>query len=126
MPPILAFAAISLCGCASTETAGLVEQGYERGALGVAAIGRKDWKTAEANLQELRGVSAGDPARLINLGRVYFETGRPEMARSAWRLALASDQQFMVETADGTVISTKDLAEKALAMHEQAVRSAAR
>jgi hypothetical protein len=103
-----------------------VEQGYDRGALGVAAIDRGDWASAEEQLMELRGVRADDPARLINLGKVYMETGRPALALSAWRLALASEKHFDVETRDGRVVSTADLARRALAMHDPGVRSAAR
>lgn len=125
-PLFVAAAAVLISACATAEQAPMVEQGYQRGALAVAAIGRADWTVAETLLMEKRGMSAGDPARLINLGKVYMETGRPGAALSAWRLALASDVHFMVETSDGRVVSTDALAREALARYETAGRTASR
>ena len=126
MPTLLALAAISLSACASTQSAGLIENGYNPGALAVAAIDRGDWARAEELLMRMNGVSKDDPARLINLGKVYLETGRPGMALSAWRQALASDRHLMVETIGGQWVSTEDLARKALVRHDRSLRSAAR
>jgi Flp pilus assembly protein TadD len=123
---MVAASAISLSACTTTGPGLLVEQGYDRGALGVAAIDRADWASAEDQLMELRGVRAGDPARLINLGKVYMETGRTALALSTWRRALASDRHFDVETIDGRVISTAELARQALAMHDPTMRTASR
>ena len=120
--PAVLMIALGLSACATTDRVALVEDGYERGSLGVAAIARGDWQSAEASIQDGRTDDA-DPARLINLGKVYMETGRPGMALSAWRLALASPNHFMVQTADGEWVSTKTVAERALAKHEGAVRS---
>lgn len=127
MLPLLALAALPLSACAATDSAALVEQGYERGALGVAAINRGDYAAAEEIIERRAGrIAADDPARLINLGTVYMKTGRAGMALTAWRQAAASDKHFMVETRDGHWISTKALAELALARHEKGVRSAGR
>ena len=122
---LLLFAAAGLSACAASPSQQLVENGFDRGSLGVAAIARGDWASAEAGLQASR-MPENDPARLINLGNVYMETGRPGMALSAWRLALASPNHFMVETANGQWLSTRDVAQKALSKHEGAVRSATR
>ena len=126
MPALIAASAISLSACATTGPGMLVEQGYERGALGVAAIDRADWASAEDQLMELRGVRAEDPARLINLGKVYMETGRPALALSTWRRALESDRHFEVETADGRIVSTAELARQALAKHHPGMLTASR
>jgi len=127
MPALVAFAALSLSACASTTRPGmLVEQGYDRGALGVAAIDRGDWASAETQLNELKGIQEDDPARLINLGKVYMETGRPALALTAWRKAIASERHFDVETRDGRVISTAELARQALALHDPGLRTASR
>ncbi|HZG08356.1 MAG TPA: tetratricopeptide repeat protein [Allosphingosinicella sp.] len=117
--------ALLLSACA-TASPSLVEQGYERGALGVAALHRGDFATAETLLQEKRGVRAADPARLINLGTVYMETGRAEEAREMWRQALASDKHFSVETADGRIVSTEQLAREALSRHPVRIVTATR
>ena len=118
MPALAAVTALWLSACATSGPAPMVENGYQRGALALAAIDREDWATAEQLLLKSQGVSADDPARLINLGKVYMETGRTGEALSAWRLALSSDKHFMVETRDGRTISTADLAAQALAMHD--------
>ncbi|HYI40666.1 MAG TPA: hypothetical protein VE053_10135 [Allosphingosinicella sp.] len=118
--------ALALSACATADRGQLVEQGYQRGALGVAALERGDWTVAESQLSELRGIPSDDPARLINLGKVYAETGRVRDAVTVWRLALASNRHFEVLTAEGRVISTDRLAREALARFEPAVRTAAR
>jgi hypothetical protein len=55
-----------------------------------------------------------------------METGRPGMALSAWRLALASPNHFMVQTADGEWVSTKDGRRARARQARGAVRSATR
>lgn len=118
--------AIALSACAGKQPGMMVEQGYQRGALGVAAIDRGDWAAAETQLSELRGIRSDDPARLINLGKVYAETGRVGDAVTVWRLALASKRQFEVVTAEGRVVSTDQLAREALAHYQPALQTAAR
>ncbi len=87
---------------------------------------RGDWTAAETQLSELRGIRSDDPARLINLGKVYAETGRVGDAVTVWQLALASNRQFEVVTAQGRVVSTDQLAREALARYRPAVQTAAR
>lgn len=123
---LAALAAIALSACAGKDQAVAVEQGYQRGALGVAALDRGDWAAAEAQLGELRGLRSDDPARLINLGKVYAETGRVEDAVAVWRLALESKRPVEVVTAEGRVAMTDQLAREALARHRPALRTAAR
>lgn len=123
---LAALAAIAISGCAGKQPGLMVEQGYQRGALGVAAIDRGDWTAAETQLSELRGIGSDDPARLINLGKVYAETGRVEDAVTVWRLALASNRQFEVVTAKGRIVSTDQLAREALARYRPALQTAAR
>ena len=113
----VALAALSLAGCAVNRAAPLAETGYAPGALAVAAIERGDWARAEALLTDAGRGAADDPARLINLGKVYWETGRPEQARAAWRRALASNWAFEVDTAGGRTVSTTQLAREALDAH---------
>jgi len=118
MPVTLALAALSLAGCAANRGAPLAETGYAPGTLAVAAIERGDWTRAEALLTDASRGGADDPARLINLGKVYWETGRPEQARAAWRRALASNQAFEVDTVGGRTVSTAQLAREALDAHD--------
>jgi hypothetical protein len=130
IPALAALAAITLSAalsaCAGSQPGMLVEQGYQRGALGVAAIDRGDWAAAETQLGERRGLNSNDPARLINLGKVYAETGRVNDAVAVWRLALESRRQFDVVTAEGRIVSTDQLAREALARYQPALRTAAR
>lgn len=109
-------------GAASAEPA--MEEGFAPGSLGVAAIDRGDWAAAERALMKHRGLRADNPARLINLGKVYMETGRPELATLAWQKALESRRHFNVATLDGRYVSTKELAEQALARYRRDVASA--
>jgi len=94
---------------AAPAPAQTVEHGYPLGSLAVAAIERQDWRTAESLLNQAKGVRRDDPARLINLGRVYMATGRPEMARDALERAFASTRHTDVETLSGQIISTREL-----------------
>lgn len=114
----------AVAACASTP-APLVEAGYPTGSLAVAAIGRGDWATAERLLTEHPTVDRDDPARLLNLGRVYMETGRPAQAFAAWRAALAS-HAVEVETLGGRTARTDELARQALAYYGGTVQTAAR
>lgn len=117
LPVLAALAAVSLSACATNRAAPLAETGtYEPGALAVAAIERQDWARAEALLTDRQRGSAGDPARLINLGKVYWETGRREQARALWRRAAAMDP-VDIQTMGGRGVSTAVLAREALAAH---------
>lgn len=102
---------------AAERQAPRIETGFEVGALGLAAIDRGDWTAAERQLLARRGVSAEDPARLINLGRVYAETGRPDLAAASFRKAMTAPHPYAVELGDGTVATTDQVARAALARY---------
>jgi predicted negative regulator of RcsB-dependent stress response len=91
--------------------------------LAVAAIQQGDLARAEAILAGGR-LDAGDPVRLINLGDVYWLSGRQSEAVAAWRRALASRDQYDVQTAGGRLLSTYDIAREALAAHGRPLQSA--
>ena len=93
--------------------------------LAVHAIQQGDLARAEALLTDRR-LDAGDPMRLINLGDVYWLAGRQGDAIKAWQSALASRDQYDVETAGGRMLSTYDIAREALALHGQMLRTASR
>jgi hypothetical protein len=122
---LLALAAVSMPASALVASAPTVETGYARGTLAVAAIERGDWVRAE-QLLTARNLDASDPARLINLGQVYWATGRQGQALSAWRRALASSRHLEVETMGGRMVSTRELARQALASHPVGLQSATR
>lgn len=120
------FLLLAAAPVAAASAATAVEEGFERGSLGVAAIDRGDWAAAERALMAHRGMDADNPARLINLGRVYMATGRSGLAISAWQQARASDRHFKVATLDGRYVSTREVAERALALHAPTISTASR
>lgn len=91
------------------------EVGYATGALGYDALVAGDLNRAETQLNAQRGVSANDPARLLNLANVYMRTGRTEEARALLLSVRDSRSSFDVELADGRVASTRDVARLAIA-----------
>lgn len=124
MPVLAALCCAALAACASNNSdMARIEQGYTPGTLGVGAIARSDWDKAEALLTARNAAASRDPARLINLGKVYMETGRADLAVATWERALASKRHHEVETADGRIVSTDDLAREALARYSPAVAS---
>lgn len=127
MKRLASFALPALLLCACTSTPGpMVEAGYPTGSLAVAAIERGDWVTAERLLTEDRRLESDNPARLINLGRVYMATGRPEQALAVWRRALAASGHSEVELMSGETASTDQVARQALAHYERLIHTAAR
>ena len=84
------------------------------------------WATAETLLTADRQVARDDPARLVNLGRVYLATGRTSEAVAAWRRALEAPIPVEVETLDGRVTTTDQLAREALDRYERQVVTATR
>ena len=121
---IFAFGMIALSACASTPGP-MAETGYPVGSLALAAIERGDWATAERLLTSDRGIDRNDPARLVNLGRVYMATDRPGEALTMWRQALASPNPVEVETLGGRFARTDQLAREAID-HYQRTQTAAR
>ena len=90
-----------------------------------AAIQSGDFARAEALLND-RHFDRNDPVRLINLGAVYWMSGRRDAAVASWRQALASPVHYDVETAGGRVRSTGELAREALAAAARPTVTAAR
>lgn len=90
------------------------------GALGVHAIDQQDWATAEQRLLATPSEVRSDPAVLINLGEVYYRTGRLDRARDAWSRALAAPRHHLVTLRNGRVVSTDVLARTALARFQMA------
>ena len=111
-------AMIALSACA-TSPGPMVEAGYPTGSLAVAAIERGDWAAAERLLTAERPIDRDHPARLINLGRVYAATGRTSEAITLWNRALAAPVHSEVETADGRMARTDEIARRAIAYHSR-------
>jgi Tfp pilus assembly protein PilF len=90
------------------------EIGYARTALGFEALMRADFTTAESQLEATRGIRANDPARLLNLAHVHWQTGRIASARAMYESVRDHRRHFAVELADGSIRDSREVARMAL------------
>ena len=76
------------------------------------AAGRTEGAIAslEASLRE----TPNDPALLINLGTAYARAGRMDEARDAFRAAIAAEDRYRVQLADGSWEDSRKVARLAL------------
>ena len=122
---LIALGGLCLSASAMAAQAPVTITGHGADPLAVNAIQQGDLARAEALLTDRR-LDAGDPVRLINLGDVYWLSGRQSDAIHAWQRALASRDHYDVQTVGGRTLSTYDIAREALAMHGQPVQTASR
>lgn len=113
----------STSAMAAQEPATITVQGSDP--FGAVAIRQGDLARAEALLTD-RHLDSGNPVRLLNLGAVYWMSGRRHQAVAAWREALAAPVQYDVQTAGGRMRSTDQLAREALAAAARPLRTASR
>ena len=73
-----------------------------------------------AAVRQLEESQDSDPARLINLGAAYAGEGRFTDAEAMFRAAIASDERYRLELADGSWLDSRDAARLALARLQQA------
>jgi hypothetical protein len=119
---------VALCGLCLSASAMAAPAGtglvvHAPDPLAVDAIQQGDLARAEAILSDSR-LDANDPVRLINLGDVYWLSGRQNEAVAAWRRALASRDQYDVQTTGGRNLPTYEIAREALAAHSRLLQSA--
>ena len=69
---------------------------------------------AIAHLEAALERNPNDPSLLINLGTAYFRANRLEEAREAFRQAIASEDRYSVELADGSWEDSRKVARLAL------------
>ena len=122
---LMALGGLCLSASAMAAQSPVTVTGYGSDPLAVAAIQQGDLARAEALLTDRR-LDADDPVRLINLGDVYWLSGRQSDAVAAWRRALASREQYDVQTVGGRMLSTDQIAREALALHGTPVQTASR
>lgn len=89
------------------------EIGYPQGSLGYDALVNANYGAAEAQILASSKVAKNDPARLINLGQIYAQTGRTAEAVDVLRQAIAADEVELI-LANGDSISSRDAARKVL------------
>src|SRR5947199_5716691 len=102
---LIAIGGLCLSTSATAAQAPVTVTGHGADPLAVNAIQQGDLARAEALLTDRR-LDADDPVRLINLGDVYWLSGRQDAALDAWHRALASRSQYDVETTGGRRLST--------------------
>ena len=122
---LLALGAICVSASAMAAQPPVVVTARTPDPVAASAIQQGDLARAEALLTGAR-LDADDPVRLINLGDVYWLSGRQNEAVAAWRQALAARTQYDVQTTGGRLLSTYDIAREALALHGQPVQTASR
>lgn len=67
---------------------GALERFLARNLLGAGVISEASWQKAEEHLRRAAALEPGRIAHHLELGRLYLDTGRPELARQELRLAL--------------------------------------
>ena len=122
---LIALGGLCLSASAMAAQPPVTVTGYRADPVAAVAIQQGDLARAEATLTARR-LDDGDPVRLINLGDVYWLSGRQSDAIAAWHRALASRDQYDVQTAGGRMLSTYDIAREALALHGSPLRTASR
>lgn len=71
-------------------------------------------REAIERLEAVRAENPGDPALLINLGAAYAAIGEYALAEQAYRDAIASDDRYELELANGDWIDSRHAARLAL------------
>ena len=93
---------------------------YSDPAPGAQAIMQADYSTAERQIG-LNGIASDDPARLINLGVIFAQTGRSAAAELAFQKVMRLDDVSM-SLADGSTDTSHGVAARALArLHSGAI-----
>lgn len=90
------------------------EIGYPEGSLGYDALVKANYDAAEQQILLDSRIAKNDPARLINLGQIYWKTGRIDLAIRVLEAAMRSDDVELV-LANGEIMSSRDAARKTLA-----------
>jgi Flp pilus assembly protein TadD len=111
---ISALAAVTMAGVAQAQTPTTGEIGYSRGSLGYDALVAGDNERAIAQILAEARIDRNDPARMINLGQAYARTGRTGEAAELFKAVIKSRDEVDLILADGSVMSSKDAAAKAL------------
>jgi len=88
---------LSVAGCVASKDTQLVEQGFQN-------LKENNQPSAEANFKEALDVNSENPYALLNLGVVYHNTGRVEMAREMYQKVIARNGKETAgkATKDGT------------------------
>ena len=100
----------SLAGVALAEPG---EIGYPEGSLGYDALVNANYAIAERQIMSDSHVAKNDPARLINLGQIYANTGRTAEAIKVLEKAMRVEETELI-LANGEVVGSREAARRAL------------
>ncbi|APE27857.1 tetratricopeptide repeat protein [Aurantiacibacter gangjinensis] len=95
-----------------TET--MVEQQAETRDVAYEELTSGEAASAIALLEAARVENPSDPALLINLGAAYAAAGEYARAEEAYRAAIASNERYELELANGDWIDSRQAARLAL------------
>jgi Flp pilus assembly protein TadD len=91
-----------------------IPDGTDQADAAYAQLAAGETQDAIAHLEKALERTPGDPALLINLGTAYARAGRMDEARDAFRAAIASEDRYRVELADGSWEDSRRVARLAL------------
>ncbi|MDZ7588677.1 MAG: hypothetical protein U5J78_05930 [Parasphingorhabdus sp.] len=82
--------------------------------LADAALSAGNYQLAVVQLERAGAGQSNDPAQLINLGQAYLNLGETRHAETLFRAALISFNRYDIVLANGTVVDSRELAQRAL------------
>ena len=106
----LAFLLLAQAGPSAATT----QPDIETRDVGYDALVSGETRAAIVQLEQARAENPGDPALLINLGAAYAAVGEYEQAQQAYRAAIASEDRYELELANGDWIDSRRAAQMAL------------
>jgi hypothetical protein len=104
---LLAGALLAQAAPATVPATGGLEQ------VDVAYAAMSEGRT-DAAIEQLRARAGNDPAALINLGTAYARKGMRQQAVDCFAAALASDERYELQLADGSWMDSRRAARIAL------------
>ena len=87
---------------------------HETADVGYEELARGAPEAAIDKIESNRALESDDPAALINLGNAYAQVGETDKAIRLFRAAMASDQRYDLELADGRWMVSRKAAREAL------------
>lgn len=98
----------------ASTAAPIASTGVETHEVAYETIASGQARAAIEALEMARAENPGDPALLINLGAAYAAVGEYALAEQAYRDALASEDRYELELANGDWIDSRQAARLAL------------
>lgn len=90
------------------------DQRYEQADVGFEELAQGEPVSAIEKIEANKRLDSDDPAALINLGNAHAQLGMTEKAMEYYRAAMASQEHYNLELADGRWMDSRRAARKAL------------